>query len=47
METWFETYFGLARDGRVSMKTGLPSFLQFALLLNEYRDEQYVDAYAP
>jgi quercetin dioxygenase-like cupin family protein len=39
METWFETYFGLANDGLVSQKTGLPGFLQFALLLNEYREE--------
>jgi quercetin dioxygenase-like cupin family protein len=39
METYFETYFGLARDGRVSSKSGLPSLLQFALLIREYRHE--------
>ena len=38
-ETYFETYFGLARDGRVSPKNGLPSILQLALFLQEYRDE--------
>jgi quercetin dioxygenase-like cupin family protein len=38
-ETYFETYFGLARDGRVNAKNGLPSLLQFALMLHEYRDE--------
>jgi hypothetical protein len=38
-ETYFETYFGLARDGRVNRKNGLPSLLQFALMLHEYRDE--------
>jgi quercetin dioxygenase-like cupin family protein len=38
-ETYFETYFGLARDGRVNPKNGLPSLLQFALMLHEYRDE--------
>ena len=38
-ETYFETYFGLARDGKVSARNGLPSVLQFALMLHEYRDE--------
>lgn len=38
-ETYFETYFGLARDGRVNQKNGLPSLLQFALMLHEYRHE--------
>jgi hypothetical protein len=38
-ETYFETYFALARDGRVNPKTGLPSLLQFALMLHEYRNE--------
>lgn len=38
-ETYFETYFGLARDGRVNPRNGLPSLLQFALMLHEYRDE--------
>jgi quercetin dioxygenase-like cupin family protein len=38
-ETYFETYFGLARDGRVNARNGLPSLLQFALMLREYRDE--------
>ncbi|MBA2632229.1 MAG: cupin domain-containing protein [Chloroflexi bacterium] len=38
-ETYFETYFGLARDGRVNPKNGLPSLLQLALMLHEYRKE--------
>jgi quercetin dioxygenase-like cupin family protein len=39
METFFETYFGLARDGKVSTKTQLPSFLQAVVLLHEFRDD--------
>jgi Cupin domain len=39
METFFETLFGLARDGLISPKTKLPSFLQFAVLAHDYRAE--------
>ena len=39
METVFETYFGLASDGKVDPKTQMPSFLQMVLMAHEYRDE--------
>jgi hypothetical protein len=39
METFFETFFGLASDGKFSTKTQLPSFLQTVVLFHEYRDE--------
>ena len=35
-ETLFETFFGLARDGKMN---GVPGLLHGALLLREYRDE--------
>jgi hypothetical protein len=36
METWFETVFGLQRDGKVDPKNGLPNLLQLALIAREY-----------
>jgi quercetin dioxygenase-like cupin family protein len=39
METFFETAFGLAMDGKLNPKTQLPSFLQSILILHEYRDD--------
>lgn len=39
METFFETFFGLASDGKFSTKTQLPSFLQTVVLFHEYRDD--------
>jgi hypothetical protein len=36
METWFETVFGLQRDGKVDPKYGLPNLLQLALIAREY-----------
>ncbi len=39
METFFETYFGLANDGKFSTRTQLPSFLQSVMLSHEYRDD--------
>jgi quercetin dioxygenase-like cupin family protein len=39
METFFETYFGLASDGKLNPKTQMPSFLQMVLMVHEYRDE--------
>jgi hypothetical protein len=39
METFFETFFGLARDGKFNTKTQLPSFLQTVVLFHEFRDE--------
>lgn len=37
-EVFFETFFGLGRDGKVNRK-GLPNPLQMAVLADEYRDE--------
>jgi len=39
METFFETVFGLARDGKLDPKTQMPSFLQMVLLAHEYRED--------
>ncbi|MEO6066252.1 MAG: cupin domain-containing protein [Lysobacterales bacterium] len=38
IETFFETFFGLAQYGKVSPKTGLPNPLQMAVLMREYRN---------
>jgi quercetin dioxygenase-like cupin family protein len=38
-ESFFETFFGLARDGKTNPKNGLPGLLQVAVLVDEYRDE--------
>ena len=38
LEGWFETYFGLAQDGKVSAKTGLPNIFQLAVMMREYQD---------
>lgn len=37
-EMFFETFFGLARDGKVNSK-GLPNLLRMAVLAREYDDE--------
>ena len=39
IETFFETFFGLAQDGKVSPKTGLPNPLQMALIMRAFRNE--------
>ena len=39
IETFFETFFGLAQYGKVSPKTGLPNLLQMAILMRAYRNE--------
>lgn len=39
VETFFETFFGLAQDGKVSPKTGLPNPLQMALIMRAFRNE--------
>lgn len=39
METFFETFFGLAQDGKVNPKTGLPNLLQMALVMRAFRNE--------
>jgi len=38
METFFEMWFGLARDGRVDPNTQMPGFLQLMAIAHEYRD---------
>jgi hypothetical protein len=38
LENWFETYFGLAQDGKVSAKTGLPNLFQLAVMMRAYQD---------
>jgi len=38
LENWFETYFGLAKDGKVSAKTGLPNLFQLAVMMRAYQD---------
>src|SRR5215203_4441232 len=42
METWFETFFGLQKDGKVNPKSGLPNALQWAVISREYEDEIYL-----
>ncbi len=42
METFFETFFGLAQDGKVNPKSGLPNPLQLALIAREHEDEIYL-----
>jgi quercetin dioxygenase-like cupin family protein len=37
-EMFFETFFGLAQDGKVNRK-GLPNLLQLAVLMREYPEE--------
>lgn len=39
IENFFETFFGLAQDGRVNGKTGLPNVLQMAVVMRAYRHE--------
>ncbi|MFN8440348.1 MAG: cupin domain-containing protein [Caldilineaceae bacterium] len=38
-ENFFETFFGLAQDGKVNPKTGLPNPFQLALVMRTYRNE--------
>jgi quercetin dioxygenase-like cupin family protein len=41
-EEFFESFFGLARDGKVSPKTGLPNVLWLASIFRSYRDFGYI-----
>ncbi|MGH3147546.1 MAG: cupin domain-containing protein [Rubrobacter sp.] len=41
-DEFFETFFGLAQDGKVSPKTGLPNLLWMALILRHYREFVYL-----
>ena len=38
-EYFFESFFGLAQDGKVNPKTGLPNLLQMAVLMRAFRNE--------
>lgn len=38
-ENFFETFFGLAQDGKVNLKTGLPNLIQMAMIMRVYRNE--------
>jgi quercetin dioxygenase-like cupin family protein len=38
-ESFFETFFGLAQDGKVNPRTGLPNIFQMALVMRAYRNE--------
>jgi mannose-6-phosphate isomerase-like protein (cupin superfamily) len=42
MEEWFETFFGLQKDGKINPNSGLPNPLQWALISREYEDELYL-----
>ncbi|MEZ4866008.1 MAG: cupin domain-containing protein [Caldilineaceae bacterium] len=39
LESFFETFFGLAQAGKVNPKTGLPNPFQLALIMRTYRNE--------
>ncbi|MFN8497496.1 MAG: cupin domain-containing protein [Anaerolineae bacterium] len=39
IESFFETFFGLAQDGKVNRKTGLPNPWQLAVTLQAFRSE--------
>jgi quercetin dioxygenase-like cupin family protein len=42
MEEFFETFFGLAQDGKVDKKTGLPNPIMLALIMREFEQEIYL-----
>ncbi len=41
-EEFFESFFGLAQDGKVNPKTGLPNLLWLAAIFRSYHDFGYV-----
>ena len=41
-EEFFESFFGLAHDGKVNPKTGLPNLLWLASIFHTYRDFGYI-----
>jgi mannose-6-phosphate isomerase-like protein (cupin superfamily) len=41
-EEFFESFFGLAQDGKVNPKTGLPSLLWLASIFRAYHDFGYI-----
>jgi quercetin dioxygenase-like cupin family protein len=42
LETFSQTWFGLARDGKVNERTQMPSFLQLVLVAHDFRAEMGV-----
>jgi quercetin dioxygenase-like cupin family protein len=42
LEEWFETFFGLQKDGKANPKNGRPNLLQWAVISREYEDEIYL-----
>ena len=46
LETFFETIFGLASDGKLNTKTQMPNFLQTVLNTHEYRDDVTLPGFA-
>ncbi len=42
LEEWFETFFGLAKDGKLNSKIGLPNPFQWAVIARQYEDEFYL-----
>ena len=47
LETFLETHFGLAKDGKVNPKSGLPNPFQLAVVAREYEDEVYLARPSP
>jgi quercetin dioxygenase-like cupin family protein len=41
-EEFFESFFGLVQDGKISLKTGLPNVLWLASIFRSYRDFGYL-----
>lgn len=41
-EEFFETFFGLAQDGKVSTRSGLPNVMWLAAIFRAYRDFAYL-----
>lgn len=41
-EEFFESFFGLAQDGKVNPRTGLPNLLWLASIFRTYRDFGYI-----
>ncbi len=46
LETFFETWFGLARDGKVNPRTQVPTLLQAVLVMHDFRAEIGMSGFA-
>ena len=42
LEEWFETFFGLQRDGKADPRSALPNPFQWAVISREYEEELYL-----